>query len=268
MNKIDTCKTCTKREFDKKQGLVCSLTKAKPTFESTCPDYEQDAKTIKAKEEIRPNEIRGRIAVLMILIVLVIDFISVISGYMQYNLLKAIAMGENIAPQVADANDLRESVIAIIYLIAFIISGITFIMWFRRAYFNLHQRVDHLSHSENWAASAWFVPIVNFYRPYQIMKEMYLETKIFLENNRINFNEDINTRNLIFWWTLWIVNNFVSQLIFRVYRDSDTLESLMSLTIANAVNSVIGIVLALSTIKVIKDYVKLEELMLERKKTF
>ncbi len=50
-------------------------------------------------------------------------------------------------------------------------------MWFRRAYFNLHQKVSYLSHSEGWAAGSWFVPIVNLYRPYQIMKEIYVETK-------------------------------------------------------------------------------------------
>ena len=80
---------------------------------------------------------------------------------MQYDLLQTVANGGFISDEAVEANDTRESFLGIIYLIAYIISGITFIMWFRRAYFNLHQKVSWLNHSEGWAAGCWFVPIVN-----------------------------------------------------------------------------------------------------------
>ena len=46
MKQIDTCKSCTNRKFDAKQGIICSLTEAKPTFNNTCLDFIQDPKII------------------------------------------------------------------------------------------------------------------------------------------------------------------------------------------------------------------------------
>lgn len=50
--KIKICSTCTKREFQKSCGLMCSLTKAKPTFDDECIDYEADEKEIEYKKNL------------------------------------------------------------------------------------------------------------------------------------------------------------------------------------------------------------------------
>lgn len=41
--RLKFCEQCTKRKFDMKMGLVCSLTGEQATFEGTCPDYDEDA---------------------------------------------------------------------------------------------------------------------------------------------------------------------------------------------------------------------------------
>jgi Domain of unknown function (DUF4328) len=260
MNKIEICKTCSIRVFDKNQGIICGLTNAKPTFEESCPDFKKDEsiKEIK-KSALKPNDQRGNLAVLLIWIVLGLEILSLISGYFQFDLLNEVKNGANVSTGKATANDLREGILGIIYGIAYLISGITFIQWFRRAYFNLHQKVDGLSHTEGWAAGSWFVPIVNLFRPFQIMKEMFIETKAYLIKNNISFNEEINTKNLGIWWTLWIINNFLGQIIFHYSKNSETVDQLLNFTIINLVSNVFGILLAVITIKVIKDYINLEE---------
>jgi len=37
--KLEYCKLCSKSKFDMKQGIVCSLSDAKPTFVNSCPDF-------------------------------------------------------------------------------------------------------------------------------------------------------------------------------------------------------------------------------------
>lgn len=49
--KLEYCRTCTKRKFTLKEGIVCSLTKRKPEFESTCPTYEMDEVAFKERKE-------------------------------------------------------------------------------------------------------------------------------------------------------------------------------------------------------------------------
>ncbi len=260
MTQIELCKKCTKRAFDLKQGVLCGLTQQKPVFIETCPDYEADTSELPLKNEaLRPNEQRGKIALSLIWIVLLLEILSLISSGLQYQLLEKVGNGEQVSNAVLVANDLREQVIGVVYLIAYIISGITFIRWFRRAYYNLHQRVDHLAESDGWAAGAWFVPVLNLFRPYQIMKELYTETRYFILRQDPDSELALETKFLGLWWTLWLVNGFLGQIIFQVSKDAKTLAALQTVTVLNLVGGFIGIALAFVTIRVLKDYFKAEK---------
>ena len=218
-------------------------------------------------ESLRPNEQRAKNAIFWIWIVLALEIVNLISSYMQYDLLQTVANGSFVTDEAISANDLREAVFGMIYFIAYLISGVTFILWFRRAYFNLHQKVNYLQFSEGWAAGSWFVPIVNLYRPYRIMKEIYIETKELFTKNGRSEKVDYSTNSLGWWWTLWIISAFIGQFIFRfALKSADTIDNLITTTVANIFLGILGIPLALITIKVIKDYSKVELLLAESDK--
>lgn len=216
-------------------------------------------------EELRPNEQRAKNAITLIWVVLTLEIISLTSGYFQYELLQDAANGAEISTETANANDTREQIIGILYIIAMVISATTFIQWFRRAYYNLHLRVNHLAYSEGWAAGSWFVPIVSLYRPYQIMKELYQETKKLLTKNEIAFNHNFTTNSLGLWWTLWIIDNLLGQFAFRYSTKANTIEELIISTVASMVSNIVGIPLAILAIKVVKDYSSVEPLLREIK---
>lgn len=261
MKKIEVCKKCSNRKFDREKGIVCGLTNLKPAFEQTCPSFEQDQNiSIEQKKHLKPNIHRAKAATMLILIIFALEFISLTSSYLQYNLLQNAANGIVITTEEATSNDTREQIIGIIYIIAYIISGVTFILWFRRAYYNLHQLVNHLSFSDGWAAGSWFVPVISLFRPYQIMKELFLETKKYVEN-RTDLSVVLSTSILVWWWILWIVNGVVGQIIFRVSTKVETIDQMLSLTVASMANGLIGIPLAIITLKIIKDYSKAELLL-------
>jgi len=56
--KLSVCKQCLKRKFDSQQGIVCSLTSAKPIFEDQCDEFGHDAsvKPIYISEEIASQD--------------------------------------------------------------------------------------------------------------------------------------------------------------------------------------------------------------------
>jgi len=264
MNQIETCKTCTNRQFSKDQGIICKLTSAKPSFENSCSEYILDETQVTNKSKIiKPNEKRANYAILLIWIILGLEVVSLISSYFQFDLLQTAANGGEISTEAATLNDSRESIIAIIYSIFSIVSAITFIQWFRRAYFNLHQHVNHLSYTEGWAAGSWFVPIINLFRPYQIMKELYAETKLYLTNKGEALKENFTTNALGLWWTFWIIGNIIGQFSFRYSLRAETIDELTVSTIAYIIGHIVGIPLALITIKVIKDYSRVEVLLKE-----
>ena len=214
-------------------------------------------------ENLKPNGQRAQAAITLIWIVLALEIVSLLSGYFQYDLLQTAAKGGEVSSERATSNDIREQMIGIFYLIASVISGVFFIQWFRRAYFNLHLRVNRLSYEEGWAAGSWFVPIVNLYRPYQIMKELYQETKELLIKKGLINNELITTNSLGWWWAFWIANSIIGQFIFRYSLKAETIDELSVSTVASMASNILGIPLALITIKVIKSYSSVEPMLSE-----
>jgi hypothetical protein len=213
-------------------------------------------------EELRPNGQRAKNAILLIWIMLALEIISLISSFLQYDLIQTAAAGGTISIDAVNANDNREQIIGIIYLNAYVVSGVTFIQWFRRAYFNLHIITGPLSHTEGWAAGSWFLPFINLYRPYQIMEELYEKTKSFLDRNKITTTSSLSTATLVLWWALWIISNILGQIVFRYSMKAVTIDQLNTSTILSIALNIIGIPLALITVKVIKNYSRVEPLLI------
>jgi len=259
---LQYCKKCLNR----KSGTItqennCNLKGINLEFEGVCSSFDLDEKVIIGSEirveDIRPNESRARLAQTFVWIIMILDIVSVYSSYLQYNLLIGFQNNEEITDSMLTSNDLREQLLAIVYLIVFITSGIFFIKWFQRAYYNL-SRITNCKHTDGWAAWSWFVPILNLFRPYQIMKELNEKTVSFLRSKTTDIIED-NTSLIGYWWGLWIASNYIGNYILKTSFKEDSVENLMNSTIADIVLSLIGIPLAIVTVKLIKSYALKEE---------
>jgi hypothetical protein len=208
---------------------------------------------------VKPNLKRAKIAQLFIWLVMILDIISIFSSYLQYNLLKSLQNNEEVSDQILNSNDTREQIIGILYLIIFIISAITFIQWFRRAYYNLNSRTN-CNHSDGWAAGSWFVPIISLYRPYQIMKEMWNKTNSLIKTKNSDYAKN-GTMIIGLWWTLWIISNYIGNYVLKSAFKAETIENFLNSTIADMTMSIIGIPLAILTVLIIKSYSQKEEMI-------
>jgi hypothetical protein len=189
-----------------------------------------------------------------------LDIIAFISNYFQFDLLQTVANGGTVTSAEAVFNDIRQQIIGVVYSITYLVSGIVFIQWFRRAYFNLHLRSSHLLYTDGWAAGSWFIPFLNLFRPFQIMKELYVETaRIF---SKKGLSEEVSsTKFLGWWWALWLINNTVAQYEFRTSLKAEIAAELSNVTIAGMIGNLISIPLAIITVKVVKDYAKMERVL-------
>jgi len=209
---------------------------------------------------LRPNSKRADNAILLIWVVLGIQIISLISSIMQYNLLNSAGNGGYIPPGVAEANDMRERVIAWFFLTVFGVSAFTFISWFRRAYFNLHQKVTWLAYSDAWAAGGWFIPFINWFRPYKIMSELYVETRELFVRKSITYNGNTSRLYVNWWWTLWMIVSLTGSYIYNAtVKGSKTIDDWLNITTADIISGILYIPLAIITVKVIKDYSRMEQ---------
>lgn len=58
-DKLQLCRNCKNRKFDKATGIVCGLTGSKPTFDAECLDYVADEAAIEIDRE-REIELNSR----------------------------------------------------------------------------------------------------------------------------------------------------------------------------------------------------------------
>jgi len=209
---------------------------------------------------MRDNSQRAKLAIIMIWVVTGINALMAASSYLQVNLLNLMADGEAVSDQQTNVNDMREAIIAGLYTIAYIVSAVTFIQWFRRAYYNLHTKVTNLEYTEGWAAGSWFVPILNLFRPYHIMKELYYNTHRLLKRE----GESYASANLTFvnlWWALWVIVNIAENAITRLSLKAETVEELTLSSQASMVTSLLGLPLGILAVRVISDYAAMESSM-------
>jgi hypothetical protein len=262
---IEVCKTCLNRKVGSfEPEAICNLRGNVLAPEEECHYFDLDKKVITnkeiAKKMVRPNDQRAKWAVIMVAVVMALDVISLLSSLMQLDLLNQLNSGLFISDEALTSNDTREQTIGILYIIAFIISGVVFIQWFRRAYYNLQLRTGNCEYSDGWAAGAWFTPIISLFRPYQIMLELWEKTTDFI-NAKSNANLSKSSALIGVWWLLWIVSNYIGKYIIKYSFSSKTLEDYIDLTVANAIDAFFSILLAVITILMIKAYSKREELL-------
>lgn len=212
---------------------------------------------------MRPNANRAKLATTFIWIVMGFQIISTISSFFQYLLLKSVAEGNSITPEAATSNDLRQSIIAILFAILYIFSVVFFIQWFRRAYFNQEVKFKSMASTNGWTAGAWFVPILNLFKPFQLMQEMYENAENYLLDKKLI--EEKNSRKLIigWWWGLWIGTGVISRISSSFQSSADDIGELIGSTLFSMFIIVIFIPLSILTVKTIQNYNEME-LILEQ----
>jgi hypothetical protein len=205
---------------------------------------------------LRDNAQRAQNAIALFWVFFGITVIGIVSSFMEYNLAQKALTGF-ITQEEASSNDTRQLIIRIVALIVQIILIVYFIMWFRRAYFNLHSLRCYVRYSEGWAAGAWFVPFLNLVRPYEIMKDIWDRTQ---ERTQEGIEDkQIESSSIVgFWWFFWIAANIAANIftwryLNRVPNANDVIAKNEAAIIIDVVN-LINLFLIINIIKKISGF--------------
>lgn len=212
-------------------------------------------------EYLRPNRQRAQQATTAFWILLGIILLSMGSNFLEWQLMKS---GDMTAEDLK-FNTLRQALFMLAALVIQIFCIVFFILWFRRAYANLH-RLGTLypEHEDLWAGISWFIPIINLYRPYYIMKEIWVETQ---EAYKGEGKADSQVL-LGVWWALFLSKNVVNNVANRLRRNVFGINGYTKSAIVNLVGDVLTIVAILVTIKIIQQMIRYEMELYQGKQQF
>jgi hypothetical protein len=138
----------------------------------------------------------------------------------ELNLIDRLESGQFVSDEEIAANDRRVQTIGIVQFIAFLAGGIVFIRWLRAAYRNadvLAPGVRRYGHG--WAIGAWFVPILNLWRPKQIVNDVWEASTLPGDGRRPPVL-------LLTWWLSWIASFLLGRAATRATANDETLDDL------------------------------------------
>ena len=135
-----------------------------------------------------------------------------------------------------------ENAIVIALLGGLVVAAVSFLFWFRRAYGNAQALGLRGAHSPGWAVGAWFVPILNLFRPAQIAFEMWRHA-----------GKDLTGPTSIvgLWWTGFLVYNFGRRIgdAMLQARDDDMHRTALKVMLLADFAGVVGLCLAIVMIR-------------------
>lgn len=170
--------------------------------------------------------------------------------FMQLNL----ARSGSVTLESAEANDFRQMIMGLIYLAVYIATAIIFMKWIYRA--NLNCRgfgATDMKDTPGWSIGWYFIPIMNLFRPFQAMKEIWM-----VSADPVNWRTQKTGALLGWWWALWLLSNFLGQAVFRMSMEVDSLESLERMTIVSIVHYLVAIPLAFVAISLVSTIIGLQ----------
>ena len=179
-------------------------------------------------------------------------------------MLQKMAAGTTVPHEEIAASDWRQQVIGGTQLVLILMAFVALIFWAHRAYGNLHRvhKTPRPRHAEGAAGWGWFVPIMNLWYPYQVLKDLWILTQRYAQPDEAPRYERDN--GLIGgWWALRIFTIFASRGI-RAPADGDTMAQIFTYVQLTMGINLLYIWYAVATIYLLRRFRTFEEQLAAR----
>lgn len=214
---------------------------------------------------VRPNKVRARAVIVFLSITMLLYVAGIYILWQQQEISLSFYNSGNAPNSWSPVHLYRISfAVGVLSILNTIGTVIAFIMWFYRAYCNLHQKTNGVRFSAGWAAGSWFVPVLNLFRPVQIMWELSQKTYGILEGEQL-VERGNSLKGLIpLWWIFLLSVNVIANTlnVNFVLNASHVVELIVALK-RGIVIKVLSIVTAFITILLVYRYSRMEDLLQE-----
>jgi hypothetical protein len=154
------------------------------------------------------------------------------------------------------ASDDRLAVGGAALLATFLVSAVIWLFWFHRAYRNLESFAPvGLRFGTGWAVGAWFVPILNWFRPKQIANDIWRGTDP-QPSPQQGWTDRPVAPLVHWWWASWLVASLLGNVSARMIGEARTLaeeRAAVLIDIAAGVSYVAAGVLALLFVRAVTE---------------
>ena len=197
--------------------------------------------------------VRAQWAVVLLLAVAVLDVVSIISTFIEIDLLTQVDSGVAVSEADLAASDVRQQLMGVYYALAVTATAVCFLMWLSREYRNLWALSPRKpKFAPGWAVGAWFVPFLNLVRPVQIVKELWVSFDPDYVPDASASQDKVATPALVgWWWAVFLLSTFVDW-AFASSLDAETIPEFLSrsyLLVASDTVEIVEVILAVNVVR-------------------
>ena len=154
----------------------------------------------------------GRPLSLLFGITILVDLAAAAADASLVLFIHLVQAGVDTSDATAVALDTFQSITAISQLIVLIPTAVLFLIWFYRSHKNLEVAgVAGLKYSSASAVWSFFVPLLNLFRPQQIMKEVEAGTWRLTEESPSSPPSETTSKTIGLWWGLFVTSGLASR---------------------------------------------------------
>jgi hypothetical protein len=191
---------------------------------------------------------RERAVVVALLLLVVADLLAVAFSIAELRMLDRLIAGEPVSDAEIDASNARVTAIGSIQTAFLIAAAVFFIRWLRLAYRNADVVAPGLRrYGHGWAIGAWFVPILNLWRPKKIVNDAWRAGAPAGDPYAAPLPAWLNL-----WWAGWLLTNVLAQVAGRLALRQDTNAELRTLDLWYLASDGTDVVAALLAVLVVR----------------
>lgn len=149
--------------------------------------------------------------------------------------------------EAAESNDTRQAIVGMFQALLGLPCSILLLIWIYRASHNTRALgADDMSFTPGWSVGWYFIPVFNFWKPYQAMKE------IWKASSAPDSWKSIKTSTLLYWWwTLWIIYILTAQVASQLVTYGTEINTFLTANILTILCNATSIPLFLVFLKIV-----------------
>lgn len=184
---------------------------------------------------------RARWVSISLVIFMLVAGWTIISTWVEIELLNQLDSGVFVDDSTIESNDSRQQGTFVLYLLSYIFCIVTFLIWIHRASSNLISLgILNQRFSPGWAVGWWFVPFMFWFRPYQVMKEIWKGSIPY-----VGWAGELKgypiSGLLPVWWATFIILHVIQVIQGRGMDSANTIGELIAFDYVAILSELVGI---------------------------
>lgn len=208
----------------------------------------------------------ARFVVYVLIAGIAMNGVSLLLALQEAELLAGLARQWALTDEVGLANNALRELISGLQFVVFVGTVVLFLRWISRVYQNLPTLgARKLEFTSGWAIGSWFFPILNLWRPFQIVREIWwMSISPGATDATAPHSAPRTPALLTWWWITWLITAFLGQLILKLSLRGKSLSEFLWLTYITVAHDLIKILAAVLVIQIVRQISTAQDLKAQR----